>query len=806
MSRKVIFLIVLIFLSVFTSGFLKELGTLRVKVESVYGLPVASAVVSLRPLDSIHATRTKYTNYKGLVEFRFLKPGSYFVQALNEEVSAETTIDIKNGDTKNIVLKYSKHLRSGYSDFLNLMDSPVEYGGDPGTDIDDYVPSMERFQQSTKAQVLFEKNHFVVMPSRAEDLYQTYERASEEQESVFITTDIVFHTAHTLFDYTLRLIEVEYLEPLLSSFSRKMYANSLKQMETVKDIHLKAAARANSAFFGVLVKLSDESFKVHPAITSLVRGEISNIASGNIMKRRIILPFRSSEELDYLYEDYSIYKPRGHYDNNGTLRRYFKMFMWASRYGMYLQPSPRGMNNSHGRMFTLQALLMLHAMREDREAYSIWKDLNQFLVFLMGKSDDLTFDDYYKLYDTSYKERPDISAFTDESRLDEFIRLGQKLRKPVIYPRREFGRVDESTFENQALKVFGTSAVPDPEIFSALTKSPLVLSDRLQYSGNNNPFTLTENTRGVPRGLDIMAVFGSERAYEILKAEGDTEYTEYDSILEKLRSRFREKKPSYFERTLYTQYLYSIISCLARPQGQFVASFLESDAWMDKMLATSLAAWTELRHDTILYIKYYPSPTTGTIPMTYDELEYPAGYIEPYPHVYSRLSKLMVKLNTTIAAKYKQPEISGNLSEFIGILRKLREFSNRELAGDKLTKEDYAYIQEIVPRLKKLKGFSPETMKKITSGSDEKMDIVVDVFNMPYVKEVLEEAVGQSMNVFVYVNDSAGKRLCRGTVFSYYEFRWPMSDRLTDKEWQEMGEKQKRPQLPAWMSSYIVLK
>jgi hypothetical protein len=46
-----------------------------------------------------------------------------------------------------------------------------------------------------------------------------------------------------------------------------------------------------------------------------------------------------------------------------------------------------------------------------------------------------------------------------------------------------------------------------------------------------------------------------------------------------------------------------------------------------------------------------------------------------------------------------------------------------------------------------------------------------------------------------------GYRLCRGAVFSYYEFKHPMADRLTDEKWQEMRDS--RPPQPEWTKSFI---
>jgi hypothetical protein len=45
-------------------------------------------------------------------------------------------------------------------------------------------------------------------------------------------------------------------------------------------------------------------------------------------------------------------------------------------------------------------------------------------------------------------------------------------------------------------------------------------------------------------------------------------------------------------------------------------------------------------------------------------------------------------------------------------------------------------------------------------------------------------------------------KIARGAVFSYYEFPWPASDRLTDVKWHEMltdEDATKRPKTPAWV-------
>ncbi len=69
---------------------------------------------------------------------------------------------------------------------------------------------------------------------------------------------------------------------------------------------------------------------------------------------------------------------------------------------------------------------------------------------------------------------------------------------------------------------------------------------------------------------------------------------------------------------------------------------------------------------------------------------------------------------------------------------------------------------------------------------------------------LIEEDVGSPFDIWIIVEDGKGNKLCRGGVFSYYEFKHPMKDRLTDEKWQEMKEKKERPVQPDWLGSFIM--
>lgn len=90
----------------------------------------------------------------------------------------------------------------------------------------------------------------------------------------------------------------------------------------------------------------------------------------------------------------------------------------------------------------------------------------------------------------------------------------------------------------------------------------------------------------------------------------------------------------------------------------------------------------------------------------------------------------------------------------------------------------------------------------IESDADRRMAIVADVHTDTNSGMVLEEAVGNPYHIFVAVPIEGNLTVVKGAAFSYYEFKHPMSDRLTDEKWQEMLDNQKAPETPEWTKSF----
>jgi len=156
------------------------------------------------------------------------------------------------------------------------------------------------------------------------------------------------------------------------------------------------------------------------------------------------------------------------------------------------------------------------------------------------------------------------------------------------------------------------------------------------------------------------------------------------------------------------------------------------------------------------------------------------GYVEPVPEFYNRLLALTRMTNKGLdemdvlddTAKYR-------LQNLERILERLVNISKKELENEELTRDDYDFI----------KNFGEELNSVIEDVDDKakKTTIIADVHTDMNTKKVLEEGVGYvKMIVVAYKLPDNRILIGAGPVFSYYEFKHPMKDRLTDEKWREI--------------------
>jgi len=593
-------------------------------------------------------------------------------------------------------------------------------------------------------------------------IYDIYYECRDQATPIFVTTDAVLHTFHVLYDYTLRIMEMEQFIPDLDNMATALVTKAQDHYSAITDSTLGQAALKNLAYASVAAVLLDSSFVVPAAVQGLVQAEIDLIVAhtGQV----------SSPIFNY-DEDYSQYVPRGHYTRNDDFKRYFRAMMWYGRITFYLEKM--FLNEDIIKEHTRQALLLVHALQNITIAgepiMTVWERIYAPTVFFVGKADDLTIFDYIGVMEQVYGSdcwQQSVDIFADEADMTQFRTLAEALPWPDI-----------NAWAGKGFRLMGQRYIPDSYMLGRLVE----------------PYV---DDRWLPRGLDIMTILGSQRAWQILgDFYNETANPYYVTAMDSLQPQFVGLPAETWAQNLYWNWLYSLMPLLF-PKGAGYPTFMLNQAWSDKELFTALASWGELRHDTILYAKQ-SSGLTGSPPSA----PFVAGYVEPNPYLYARLAALTDFIATGLASRDLYfAEFDWRYTDLSELLLNLKTISEKELTGQPLSNDEQLLIVNIGSALENLVLF-PDSLG-IETDVDEAMAVIADVHTDLEHMVVLEEGVGYPLNIYVIVEIGGELVVTRGGIFSYYEFAWPASDRLTDEAWQTMQTGDDPQTLPVWTVSF----
>jgi hypothetical protein len=594
------------------------------------------------------------------------------------------------------------------------------------------------------------------------------------------------------------------------------------------------------------------NFEVPEAVKSLVEKEIELIEKHQGWEYSPIFIYQ---------EDYSQYIPRGHYTKSEKLKNYFKALMWYGRMTALIEGSPllsagesvcsgnRGgiVSESEARIQTLQAFLLAHQFSKNQDLQERWNRIYAITSFLVGFSDDLGPNEYGEVLEKLFPE--DLSPQKIEEKYDELKEaILEVAYNPKIYsglgacellmpcPPLDEEEIQALKLQSQELltetkgfRLMGQRFTLDSYLFSEMvspysgeysgSKLPLptdekpftfTWEDSYAPYRKNRPFTWVKTEvkacpppamreiRGFPRGLDLMALLGSERAKEILESSGDTQYTDYEKKFSELKKEVDSLSQADWYKNLYLNWLF-VLKSLGIKFGEGYPTFMQTIAWQDKELNTALASWTELRHDTLLYVKQ-----SYTIAEMGGMFEPPVvGYVEPLPEFYVRLLTLTEMTdqgfkNLIPPEELEKLMIEAGLSKFSEILSQLLDISKKELENIPLEDQEYSFIENF--------GSISEGLIQTVSGGEVdpevfKTVLVADVHTDGNTKKVLEEGVGYIKTaVIAYRLPHEQIVLGVGPTFSYYEFKQSMENRLTDEEWRKILDSNPPPE-PDWTST-----
>ncbi len=713
----------------------------------------------------------------------------FFVSSSNEEVMTDGKTDKKDKSSKdrkdidNVdhLSNTARHLERKMitvdydSDAIKYNPSVAAYK--PKANLSD-VYDIERVYLGDEAREKLARNNFVVAYGSEAEFFDLYEFNRYAQYASFVTTDSMMHTYHLYFAMLQENTERNYLYGNIERLSKRMYDNSLAQYEELKGSEWEEASRLNTAYFAIACTLLETDIDIPEEVKETVDEEIKKINASDTV---------AVSEITGAMEDYSQYKPRGYYDGDELLERYFKAMMLFG----HLNFAQKDETNNRC------ALLMTLAMNE--EAYKEWDAVYEVTSFFVGASDDNGYYEYLPLIDEAYGQGISASDLIgDKKGWDRFDKLTASLEAPAINSEifaDDEGKTDKNE-ESKGYRFMGQRFTLDAAILDKLIYSNVKQAD-------------DGSKRMLPDALDVPAAMGSDMALSVIADEGLDRYPNYYDQMDKAKAVVKKAdEDGYRSRSLYGGWLYTLNPILIK-KGEGYPSFMTNDEWQKKSLESYLGSYTELKHDTVLYAKQVMAEMGGGDDTVYDD----RGYVEPEPELYDRLYTLT---KNTSDGLNKLGVISNKDKEGLRLLgelaKSLRDISIKELNNESLSDDEYELIRGYGGSLE---HFWKDTLKNKTDkeyidSREFPMALVTDIATDPN-GSCLQLGIGGASTIYVIFPIDGQLHIGRGGVFNFYQFEQPISDRMTDKEWRiKLGMSMddndeyhfEEVEQPAWTQSY----
>lgn len=611
----------------------------------------------------------------------------------------------------------------------------------------------EQFFYDQDSEILkkLKENLFCVEKGFEKEFYETYESNRYSLAPSFVTVDSMMHTYHLYFSYLMKKTERESLAEALLSVSEQMLEKSVEQYEQLRGSEWEEAAFRNVVFFSVGAVLQNKDAEIPADVAEAVAREKSLIEDASGI---------DTCSLTNTMIDYSQFKPRGYYEGEKKLEKYFRAMMWYGQIG-FLQ-SEEDLDRS--------ALLMTMAMEEG--VLAEWERIYTVTSFFAGASDDLTYYEYLPAIEAAYGKEPELDVLVGNSEgWETFRSVTAQMKTPAInsIPTMDDEDPDtKSTEENKGFRFMGQRFTIDAAIFQKL------IYENVQEDSEGNK-------RMLPDTLDVAAALGSDTAYSILEKQGDTDYAGYKENMEVLRTGIKNSPETLWSASLYSNWLYTL-KPLLEEKGDGYPDFMQSEEWAKKNLESFAGSYAELKHDTVLYAKQVMAEMGGGDLPQWDD----RGYVEPEVQVWSRFTRLAARTRDGLKSfGLLSSEDEENLNRLEQMASQFLVMSEKELKNQLLSDEEYELIRNYGGNLEHfwLEAFKDEG-ENINSG-DFPAAIVTDIATDPN-GACLEVGTGNPSRIYVVVPMDGELHICVGAVYSFYQFEQPISERLTDSEWRQM--------------------
>ncbi len=436
--------------------------------------------------------------------------------------------------------------------------------------------------------------------------------------------------------------------------------------------------------------------------------------------------------------DYSQYKPRGRYTAGEELKRYFRAMRYAGGVLFSVKPSKAtGVTPELAERFAQQAHELVSLIDAGTSLQTQRYTLEQSLAWQFGRSEDLSDE---VLLQAATKEQGSLA----QKLFEAAKKLGQQ-------PRIIGGLVDKSKLEKGVTSqdvMTGWRLLPSRYSADSAAMQRMVYDATGEYTGKieskkQRPFGLSiiagKLVKGYPLSRELIAMLGSKSTADALEAAGEKQFKGYAEALTQGAA------------------LLGGAEGLNGAQLQFMGSAVRASD-NDVRVNSLRGFWTWQRYLGLLYAKQSYTVTAKGLNLSQARKGAMLQMATPF---YLALDRLV--------QQHRDNRDHTSWQEFADLLDQIISISFKLDQGTLLSENDESFLNGLDTALLSLTG------KKDTP-------IVVDVHTNPAEGKVLQMAVGFPLVM--------GKDKARGARMSVYEFKHPLSDRLTREGWIDILQKQ----------------
>jgi hypothetical protein len=629
----------------------------------------------------------------------------------------------------------------------------------------DEVVGLENFGGSDEALAMLLEQGFVVTDETYRQICTFY---NDRGPPYFITTDSVLFAYYVNLQDGLMKLEEKQAEKL-PSIIRAVRENLKKFWEEDGDERSELFYTKRSWTGPEWHKASDDLddyLKVAEALATGATAEAETREMPRAVQKELELILAgggpAKSPLRGIRLDYAPFKPKGFYEGNEKLENFYRAVTW-------LRQVPFRAADAHE---TRQAYVLCYVVRGETLG-----SLNSFqrpYVTYVGESEDADFYDYEDAESRAahtYFGKFGWALLKDDNYWAEVLRELEKLPAPRV------------------TSIPDAAAVADPGLYKGLRLMPpptdidnLALRLVAPYGLGREP----------PSGEELMALFGSGAAREVIMAREGKAIAAYDELFETAEAEMPRLEGEYTSK-LWRKRRDVYRALIRVPSDPGLPAYYRHPAWRYKDLNTALAGWAQRRYVWNLH-------TTRMIACLGVRVKPPPAFIEPNLAFFRELLKLSV-LTDDYFRDYGVADT--NFNALSVLLVNLVDILEKQLAGEVLTEEERDYLDRYGPELAVTCGY----LRGIWHDDERLPDTP---FCVPFYLDLYtgnERVVGQARPRAIYVLcEYEGRKYCAvGGVLTYADHVGPAEGRgkMTIDEWRRLAADGKI-EPPKWQEKFYM--